>query len=1034
MSKSVELLKDIVSLKPNGEVREQQETAVQEIESAINTDTNLLLEAPTGSGKALAIDTPILTNSGWKSMGSLTVEDKVYDENGQLTDIVKVLDVFQSEKTYEITFSNGNKITTDSDHLWRVKPYSEKPAATQELEDTALEEVSGKLIFAKQTGKDEILDVHALADSISYPAEVVNHAAAELLSEALENTPEKLIFDGTMLLEAMYKHYLGRVATHTTEELFGLLQQGSRWSIELPEALQTGEDIRPAVPARLLGQWLATGEPLFNEAQYDALHELGLKDNAHIPAVALTYPVKHRQELLLGLLNGSTTGKFQTTISTLAYDIQTLASSLGLFASVSLVKSGEKAFYNVHVDIQDTVDIINIVSVESRAVRCITVASESHLYLAGKALIPTHNTLSYLIPLVETGAKAVVSTATKQLSEQIFDSDIPFVKKALRQLKSGAKLDAALLKGRDNYLCLAKLDKALGLENEATSLFGNDDLMDFAAENGYSKSSGITNGKAAIQETKAILEWANETDTGDRSHAPAVSDETWRQYSVTNAECPGRNACPFGEECFAEQARAKAKTANVIVTNHAIAAQDLAGEGNLLGDRDVFVFDELHELDNYLSSAWGAELSSKKLRDAYKIFRPQSALNPDAVNDINLCAEDLPKVLHSMESGLIDNEDTPRTLGTLLSKLYNAATRISTDAAKALKNEDSDGAKRLLTAAKKNADELLQIAEVLNDSSIETVRWVIDKNAQTWKPAIQKKSKLRKPQAPKVELSYEDERTLHAAPLRIGPKLQSYLDDREAIMIGTSATITIGRKFDIPLHNFGLDKKKHKAVELDSPFDYKKQAMFYVPKAGSFPEPTGADRAEHTAAVRKTIPRFVKAAGGRSLVLSTTSGGAEGIAEAIRATKPNFEVIAQGEAPNAQLVKQFREEETTSLIGTMGFWHGLDAPGKTLSFVAIDKLPFMRFDDPLAMARRNYADRMGRNGFMDVFVSYAETMFRQAFGRGVRSKSDLVVIAAFDVRLRTKSYGLGILNNLHGVGVYSDEQKVLEALRRLAAK
>lgn len=1025
MSESVELLKKIVALKPGGEVRTQQETAVSEIEDAIKTDTNLLLEAPTGSGKALDIQTPILTTTGWKKMGDLQVGDLVYNEDGKPTQITNVLDQFTSERAYAVEFSNGAEIITDSDHLWSVRAV--KGEEVDPVNVSRLQEVKNKTLNIKSADSSNITDVRELAKAISYPMEAVEAAAAEV--EPLEETNDSCLYDSDTFLEGMYKHFLGSSITRTTEELFaGTVDPTTLeplWGILSPDALDFDNQVKLPTSSRTFGEWLAGKEHTFTPEQYEEVLAAGIGSNQNIPEIYLQASISNRKQLLTGLLGGELTGNFTTTVANLATDVRVLATSLGLHA-VELSEFNDDNVLQVTIAIseQKYIYIMNIREVKPRLVRCITVDSPSHLYLAGKSLIPTHNTLSYLIPLVETGVQAVVSTATKQLSEQIYESDIPFVRKALKQTGSTHKLEAALLKGRDNYLCLAKMEEMVRLEDQANSLFATEELIETSSSN---------EAKAFGQEGLKIIGWAENTKTGDRSEAPAVGDEIWRQYSATNAECPGRNTCPFGDICFSEMARDRAKSAQIVVTNHAIVAQDLASEGKLLGDREVFVFDELHELDNYLSSAWGAELSSKRLRDAHKLFKTQASLTESAIKDISTCAEQFPTVLRGMQEGLIDNEDVPRSLGTMLTTLYNATSRISQDAGRELKQADGEAMKKLLSGIKKIADELNEVAVNLNNDSIENVRWVIDKT-NVWKPTPKRNPKSRKPAPVEPVIAAEDARTLHAAPLRIGPKLQGFLDERDAIMIGTSATITVGRKFEIPLHNFGLDNKKNKTVELDSPFDYKKQAMFYVPKPGTFPEPTGQDRREHTEAVKKETAEFANAAGGRTLALSTTSSGAQNMAEAIRASKPKFTVLAQGDAPNAQLVKQFRDEETTTLAGTMGFWHGLDAPGKTLSLVIIDKLPFMRFDDPLAMARRDYADRMGRNGFMDVFVSQAETMFRQAFGRAIRSRTDLAVVVAFEPRLLSKPYGLGILNNLHGVGIYHDKQKVLEALRRLAAK
>jgi ATP-dependent DNA helicase DinG len=250
-------------------------------------------------------------------------------------------------------------------------------------------------------------------------------------------------------------------------------------------------------------------------------------------------------------------------------------------------------------------------------------------------------------------------------------------------------------------------------------------------------------------------------------------------------------------------------------------------------------------------------------------------------------------------------------------------------------------------------------------------------------------------------------------------------------MIGLSATVTVMGRTDIPVHNLGLDEKPHKVVVLDTPFDYKKQAMLYIPDPSSFPLPVGATRKEHEAAMKADSAELIKAAGGRSLILSTTADGVKAYAEYYRQKLPKIDFLAQGDAPNSQLVDTFKREELSCLLGTMGFWHGLDAPGKTLSLNIIDKIPFPTPDDPLLTARKNYADKLGRNGFMEIYVTIADWMLRQGFGRAIRSKSDRAVIAIYDTRLISKNYGRAILQNFHGVGLYHNHEKVVAAIKRL---
>lgn len=615
-------------------------------------------------------------------------------------------------------------------------------------------------------------------------------------------------------------------------------------------------------------------------------------------------------------------------------------------------------------------------------------------------------TLSYSIPVAFLKKKVVISTATKQLSEQIIKSDIPFLNNALAQVSPEHKIKAALLKGRDNYLCLAKQAEMDKINAQGETLFSADDLTE---------SSGSSKGKALGRESSKLAKWADRTSTGDRTDAPAVSDQTWRNYSSTNAECPGKKVCPFGESCFAEIARAKAVQSPVVITNHAIVAQDLANDGTLLGTREAFIFDELHELDNYLSSAWGAELSKYSIETLYKHIKAIPSLNTEDVRKLAQCVENYDAAVSSVVTGRLTEETMSIRLENYISDLYNSVFRLYTAATEGEKEAQSDTMKKLYATAKRTLQEFTTTLEVLSDKTEETVRWV-----SRTEPKDKKKS-------PKPIVN------LHGAPLQIGPKLQEKLSEREAIMIGLSATITVMGKFDIPLANFDLVKKKHRTVALETPFDYSKQAILYIPEPSSFPLPVGRERKEHEAAVEKSNIEFIKTAGGRSLTLMTTEAGVKRIASYYRKHLKGFKFYVQGEAPNSQLIESFKKEHESSLIGTMGFWHGLDAPGHTLILNIIDKFPFPSPDDPLLSARKEYADKQGRNGFMEIYVTIADHMSRQGAGRGIRSKKDKVVLVFNDTRLITKSYGKAILRNIYpGVKIYHDKEKVLRALGRLS--
>lgn len=632
------------------------------------------------------------------------------------------------------------------------------------------------------------------------------------------------------------------------------------------------------------------------------------------------------------------------------------------------------------------------------AVEAIEAAIDGHYNLLLQAGTGTGKTLSYLLPLLETGKKAVVSTATKQLSEQITKKDVPAVRRAFKTLRPGEKLNAALLKGRENYYCWLKEQQGSKLDDEASS------AADLFMEGEDDKSISAT-GKRMVKEIKDLRDWAAESSTGDRSDGPVVSDQVWRQHSATSTECVGRNNCPFGDTCFAERARDKARKAQIVVTNHAVVGHDLMAEDEgILGEREVYVFDELHELDNYLSNAWGTRLTAKMVRDSHKAFSAYKELGEEHIAQVEAVGKRWDKTLLQIDEGLIT--EMPESMSNLIRNLYRATSILSQNATKQAK-DSGENVKRVLSVLKKRADELSEAAEILLDESIETVRW---------------------------KSLGESADSLNAAPLRVGPRLQLALASRNAIMVGTSATVTVAGKFDIPVHNLDLDGAgEYKTLDVGTPFNYPKQAMLYIPDPDEFPAPVGADRQAHNAAVLSEATDLVRAAGGRTLVLSTTSAGAGYLARHLRKKLPKMNILLQGDKPNPALVEEFQKDQKSVLVATMGLWHGLDAPGPALSQVIMDKVPFKPMNDPLSVARQNYADAQGRSGFMDVYVADANVMLAQGAGRLIRSKSDIGVISILDTRLLTKRYGKDMLRSLPPLHNRS-RTTIIEGLQRLAKK
>lgn len=641
------------------------------------------------------------------------------------------------------------------------------------------------------------------------------------------------------------------------------------------------------------------------------------------------------------------------------------------------------------------------------------ITNEDHILVEG----PTGSgkSLSYLLPAIISGKKVVVSTATKQLSEQLNDSEMPFIQKSL--LRTHPELiakDYTLLKGRDNYLCKKKEDDQLRLNAQSSQREEN--MLNVFEDEPSEKGLEIAN------ELKALDEWSSETRTGDRSEAPAVSDATWKTYSSTSTECPG-NICPFYDACFAEKARDKARAAQIVITNHAVVARDLLSDGdsgNMLGVRDVVVFDELHELDNYLSKAWGASITLKQLDDLINEAKKTSILNEDFIAKAQKSFTKLEVKYNTAQAGLIENlppalHEDLRGIQLFITKVVETLSAKS----KSFGGEKMSKQDEALASLLKRASEMSNSLTLMMDESGETVRWFTVPEA----PKFQKRG------TPKQEIVV----SLNAAPLRVGPKLQEALESRHMTMVGASATVRVTGGFEIPVHNLALDTVSNaKTLAVDSPFDFPKQGMIYIPNK-DFPAPTGADRVEHRSASQEEALELILAAGGRALILTTTTFDANGMAEFLRTSlkKKKIKVLLQGEAPQKQLLEEFTNDETSVLVATMGMWHGVDVQGPSLSLVVMTKVPFKPMDDPLSTARQNYAKANGRNGFMDVYVADANVMLAQGAGRLIRHSADKGVVAILDTRLLSKPYGRAMMKSLPGMKIFTNKEIVLAALKRL---
>lgn len=628
-------------------------------------------------------------------------------------------------------------------------------------------------------------------------------------------------------------------------------------------------------------------------------------------------------------------------------------------------------------------------------------------HLAVQAGTGTGKSLAYLVPAlrhaVAEGSTVVVSTATIALQRQLIDRDLPRLSSALAEAL-GRPPRFAILKGRRNYLCLHRIQGNVPEEPEEGALFDP-----FAAS-------------ALERQVTRLREWAQETDTGDRDDLnPGVSEQAWRQVSVTAQECLGAHRCPSGTDCFAERARGEAGRADVVVTNHALLAIDALDERPVLPEHDVVIIDEAHDLVDRVTSAATGELSVRATRLAAR--RCGRAIDQEIADRLDEAADGLELALEDAAPGRLDA--LPAALGGAATALRDAAAACVT-AMGPERREDVEGstARKLALALTEDVrDTAARVLEAFDETN--------DHRDVVWITAD--------PQRPA---------SVRIAPLSVGGLLRERLF-RQRTTVLTSATLALGGSFDALARQWGLPPEesvrptagmatekeaptdtsgvKWSGLDVGSPFEHRSSGILYL--ARHLPPP-GRDGLPD--AYVDELAELVAAAGGRTLGLFSSMRAARHATERLR-QRLDTPVLCQGEDTTASLVGEFADDPATTLLGTLSLWQGVDVPGPSLQLVVIDRIPFPRPDDPLASARQRAIDAAGGNGFLTVAGTHAALLLAQGAGRLLRSAQDRGVIAVLDPRLATARYGGFLRASLPPFWVTYDGAVVRGALSRLDA-
>ncbi|MFC2599185.1 MAG: ATP-dependent DNA helicase, partial [Actinomyces massiliensis] len=616
----------------------------------------------------------------------------------------------------------------------------------------------------------------------------------------------------------------------------------------------------------------------------------------------------------------------------------------------------------------------------------------------------TGKSLGYIVPVmvnaVESGERAVISTATLALQRQVLTKDAPLAADAVEAV-TGLRPAIALLKGWQNYVCRHRLQGGYPEADDA------DDALFSAGAATVSGRIGEAGRRSVGEQVVRLREWVAETTTGDRDDlVPGVSDRAWAQVSVTRAECLGAS-CPLREECFPELARAAAMAADVIVTNHAMLGIAVSGNPGVLPEHRVLVVDEAHALADRVRSQGTVSLSAAAIMRVAATVRRGVSVH---VTELESAGQRLQLALADLPDGRL-SDGLPPALHEALLVLDGAARHALTDVREAVKTGErsadaggaggSGGAALARTAVSDLVD---AIARMTSDS-------VRERRDVAW---------IERPR-----MGAEPPR-LTLAPVDVAGSLaDSLLEDRAAVL--TSATLALGGSFEPMARALGLTLTggQWDGVDVGTPFDYARQGILYTPT--HLPRP-GREISE---AALDEILALTEASRGGMLGLFSSRRAAEEAAEVLR-NATDLTVYAQGDDQLPTLVDAFAVDEDACLVGTLSLWQGVDVPGRTCRLVIIDRIPFPRPDDPVAQARSEAVAAAGGNGFMSVSATHAALLLAQGAGRLIRRADDRGVVAVLDPRLRTARYGAFLARSMPGLWPTRDRDVVLGALSRLA--
>jgi ATP-dependent DNA helicase DinG len=566
----------------------------------------------------------------------------------------------------------------------------------------------------------------------------------------------------------------------------------------------------------------------------------------------------------------------------------------------------------------------------------------------------TGKTLAYLVPLLRSGLRTVISTGTKNLQEQLFYKDVPFLKKLFPQMR------VTLMKGRQNYLCRQKL---YDMEKQPA-----------------------LDGLEEVDQYPKLRKWEEGTETGDRAELRWLPDasELWKKVDARSEACTGQKCQQF-DRCFITQMHQRAAESDLLIVNHHLFFADLALRqmeyAALLPDYAALVFDEAHEMEDVATQYFGVEVSSYRVeelaRDTEATLRMKGIKSHEVLSAVGELRRrsDLFFELFPRTEGRsnFDNRDSFLEVNRgAYSGLTNALMLLQTEISRVPERPEE------INNLMRRAQELRAALEVVLESH--------ERNMVYWWERRGRGVFMQ------------------ATPIDVSTLLRQRLFDQVETVILTSATLAVGGTFDFLKRRLGVQNAKERVV--DSHFDYAHQSLLYTPM--HLPDPRQPDFGRMAA---EEIVQLLKTTRGRAFVLFTSYVQMRDVYERVR-PRLKYPLLIQGSMPRTEMLDRFRSTPHAVLFGTSSFWQGVDVQGEQLSAVLIDRLPFTVPTDPVTAARIRQINDEGGNAFTDYQVPQAVITLKQGFGRLIRSETDRGILVMLDHRLIRMPYGKIFMESL----------------------